>query len=201
MTMFRTPRFWLLSWGGIGAAALLYVIVASSVQPSSNKQPSASNQDLALLTGEMSDFQYAFPPRAAPVVPFQYEGQDITLEAFRGKTILVNFWATWCAPCLKELPTLDALEAELGGRDFQVVAIASDPRGPEAAQQYLDRLNIKKLKLYADPKLTFAYAIGGANMLPVTILYDAEGVEIGRLVGEADWSSPEAIRLVSSVAP
>ena len=85
--------------------------------------------------------------------------------------------------------------------EFQVVAIASDPRGPEAAQDYLDRLEIKNLKLYADPNLQLVSAIGGANILPVSILYDAKGREVGRLVGEADWASAEAKRLVGSARP
>ena len=112
--------------------------------------------------------------------------------------MLLNFWATWCLPCLKELPSLDTLEEKLGGEKFQVVAIAADPRGPEAAREYLDRLEIKNLKLYADPSLRLASAMGGVDVLPVSILYDAKGREIGRLVGEADWASAEALRLVRS---
>ena len=185
-------------WGGLGAALLLYVIIAASVQPGSSSALSALNHDRALLRGEMADFSYAFPPRGAPKITFQHEGENITLGDFRGKTILVNFWATWCLPCLKELPSLDALEEKLGGDKFQVVAIAADPRGPEAAQGYLDRLEIKNLKLYADPSLRLASAVGGVDVLPVSILYDANGREVGRLVGEADWASAEALRLVRS---
>ena len=194
------PRFLLIIWGALGAALLVYVIFAASVKPKSGER-SALEADQSLLIGEMADFAYAFPPRGAPKPGFLHEDETISLEAFRGKAILVNFWATWCAPCLKELPSLDALEADLGGEKFQVVAIAADPRGPEAAQDYLQRLNIENLKLYADPTLQLASAIGGANLLPVTILFDARGQEVGRLVGDADWSSAEAKRLVSSVIP
>lgn len=198
MELIKQPRFWLLVWGGLGALLLLYVIIAASVQPGSGDTPSALNNDRALLRGEMADFEYAFPPRGAPKIAFQHSGEDIALADFRGKTVLVNFWATWCLPCLKELPSLDALEGVLGGDKFEVVAIAADPRGPEAAQAYLDRLKIKNLKLYADPSLRLVSAIGGENILPVSILYDVNGREVGRLVGEADWASAEARRLVRS---
>ncbi len=201
MKALNEPRLWLLIVGGVGVLWLVYVIIAASVKPGEDAPPSALTMDRSLLVGEMADFEYAFPPRGAPQIPFLHEGGSVSLDDFRGKAVLVNFWATWCAPCLKELPSLDALEGRLGGRKFEVVAIAADPRGPEAAQAFLDRLEIRHLDLYADPRLTLAMSIGGADVLPVSILYDARGREVGRLVGEADWASPEALRLVESALP
>ena len=201
MKVLNEPRLWLLIIGGVGLCALVYVIIAASVKPRGENAPSALAMDRSLLIGEMADFEYAFPPRMAIDTPFEHGGELVSLNDFRGKAVLVNFWATWCAPCLKELPSLDALEARLGGRKFEVVAIAADPRGPQAAQTFLDRLDIKNLKLYADPRLAMATAAGGADVLPVSILYDAKGREVGRLVGAADWASPEAVRLVQSALP
>ena len=200
-SLLKQPRFWLLVWGGLGAAFLLYVIVSASVSPKGDRKPSALDRDQSLLTGEMADFVYTFPPRGAPDVPFLYEGEEMTLASFRGRAFLVNFWATTCAPCLVELPSLDALEGDLGGARFEVVAVAADPRGPETAQAFLDRLEIKNLKLYADPRMTFAFSAGGADILPTSILYSARGEEIGRIVGEVDWSAPETRRLIESVLP
>jgi thiol-disulfide isomerase/thioredoxin len=154
--------------------------------------------DPALLTGEMADFTYALQRQAGPDIPFEIDGSPTSVKEFRGKVILVNFWATWCEPCLRELPSLDQLQARLGGADFAVVAIAADARGPEIARRFLDKLEVKKLKLYRDPMLRLTSSIGGANVLPVSILYDRRGDEIGRLVGEADWQSPEALALIEN---
>ncbi len=197
-SIFQTSRFWLVTWGGLGAAVLVYVIIASSVQPASPDAKSKILRDPTLLVGEMAKFNYAFPTRTAPQISFSSDNGAVSLADFRGKTVLVNLWATWCAPCLRELPSLDALETHLGGARFQVIAIAADPSGPDAARQYLERLKIEHLNLYTDSRLAFASAVGGAGFLPVSILYDAKGREIGRIVGETDWNSKEARRLLEA---
>lgn len=199
MNALKGPRLWLVVWGGLGALIVLYVIIAASVQSGDRTGGPAKAMDRALLIGEMADFEYAYPPRGAPLAPFELDGAEMTLEAFRGRVILVNFWATWCPPCLKELPSLDRLQQRLGSDAFEVVAVAADPRGPEVAAEFLARLGVERLKLYADPRLRLASSIGGGSVLPVSILYDRDGNEVGRLVGEADWDSPEARRLVESV--
>ncbi len=200
MRAFFNPRLWLMGLLGLGGAALLYVILSAALSGGPEKAPGdrAVFSEPALATGAMEKFVFAASARSAPTEPFLHSGAQTTLAAFRGRTVLVNFWATWCAPCLKELPSLDALEAEMGGEDFAVVAVAADPKGPEIAAAFLDKLNIRNLALYADPKLSLVIATGGSTALPLSILYDSKGREIGRLSGEADWASREAKALVQA---
>jgi thiol-disulfide isomerase/thioredoxin len=195
---FKSPKFWGLLWGGLGAIAVLYVIIAASVKPQPNSA-AGKVKDPTLLVGEMSKFVYALSSSRAPDIAFETEGGTTTLAALSGKVVLVNLWATWCAPCLEELPSLDELQGALGGKEFQVVAIAADARGPEIARRYLERLDIKNLELNRDPRLMLAISLGGSQVLPVTVLYDRRGREIGRRVGAADWSSPEARALIEHV--
>ena len=196
-----SPRLWLFILGAIGGLFLLYVIVSASVQPGGDQRSVSQTEAPAnlerLITGEMADFTLAFPPRGMPAAPFQGpDGESLTLADFKGRVVLVNFWATWCAPCLKELPSLDALQGAFPEERFKIIAVAADPRGPEAASDYLERLEITNLDLYADPALRLASSAGGAAVLPVSILFDAKGQEIGRLLGEADWTSDEAKALI-----
>jgi thiol-disulfide isomerase/thioredoxin len=193
------PRFWLILWAGLGVAALVYVILAASLSGGASMVETAMGRpfrDSSLLVGEMADFTYATAPRTAPDEPFVRAGGEGSLADFRGRTVLVNFWATWCAPCVKELPSLDALQRAFRNEEFAVVAVAADATGPEAARAFLDRLGLEALDLYADPTLKLAIAAGGSAALPLSILYDRRGREIGRIVGEADWAAPESKALI-----
>lgn len=194
------PRLWLIALLAVGGAGLLYVILAAALsgRPENATREAPVLHDVGLASGAMAKFVFAASARVAPAEPFLHDGAETSLAAFRGRTILVNFWATWCAPCLKELPSLDALQGELGGDDFTVIAVAADPKGPEAARAFLDKLGIENLKLSADPKLALVIATGGSASLPLSVLYDAKGREIGRLTGEADWASDEAKALVKA---
>jgi thiol-disulfide isomerase/thioredoxin len=147
-------------------------------------------------------FVFKAAPEALADVTFNdASGAAKTLKDFHGKTILLNLWATWCAPCREEMPSLDRLQAELGSDKFEVVALAVDRTGPEAAKNFLDSVHVNALKLYTDTTTRSGSALKAVGM-PVTILIDPEGREIGRLTGPAEWDSEAAKALVrDTLAP
>jgi thiol-disulfide isomerase/thioredoxin len=119
------------------------------------------------------------------------------LSNWKGKVVLVNLWATWCAPCRKEMPELAQLQKLLGSNDFEVVAISEDLKGAEASAAFLKEAGADNLALYIDPKATALAAIQSVG-LPTTLLIDRNGKEVGRLLGPADWASDEAQALVKA---
>jgi len=128
----------------------------------------------------------------APDLPLTDDkGQVLTLADFRGQLLLINFWATWCAPCRAEMPSLDRLHQSLAGDDFQVIAISIDRQGPGVVRPFLDDVGVHDLPVLYDPKgaLSRAWGVFG---LPVTILVDKEGREVARMTGPAEWDSPES---------
>ena len=130
-----------------------------------------------------------------PVINVRYlteDGSRGDMEDFRGKVILVNVWATWCVPCREEMPTLDALQAELGGDRFEVVALSIDGAGLPVVRRFYDEIGVTDLKMYVD-KTTLSMTALRTVGLPTTILIDAEGRELGRLVGPAEWDDPEMV--------
>jgi thiol-disulfide isomerase/thioredoxin len=121
-------------------------------------------------------------------------GKPTSLKAFAGKPTLVNLWASWCAPCVKELPTLDKLARAEGGR-LNVVAISEDTAPHASVEAFLKTHAIATLRSYQDPKMDLSGALN-AEVLPTSVLYDASGKEVWRYVGDQDWTSPGAARLV-----
>ena len=134
---------------------------------------------------------------AAPQAAFNdADGKETSLNAFAGKPTLVNLWASWCAPCVKELPTLDQLARSESGK-LNVVAVSQDMDAPHASViAFLKTHKIETLKSYQDPKMALSGALG-AEVMPTSVLYDAEGREVWRFVGDEDWTSPEAAKLLA----
>jgi thiol-disulfide isomerase/thioredoxin len=127
------------------------------------------------------------------------DGAAWSLAARRGRWVVVNFWATWCAPCRREMPALDALARERGGDDLAVLAIATGRNAPEAIAAFREEAGIATLATYTDPKSELARAMGVPG-LPVTVILDRDGDEIARLLGDADWNAPEARALIDYLA-
>ncbi len=120
------------------------------------------------------------------------------LSNWKGRVVLLNLWATWCAPCRKEMPELAKLQKLMGSADFEVVALSEDLKGAEASAAFLKEIGADNLALYVDPKATALAALQSVG-LPTTLLIDRNGKEVGRLLGPADWASEDAQKLVRAV--
>ncbi len=155
-----------------------------------------------LAKGEVAAVGVSNAPKPPPVIAFTGpEGQRMSLSDFKGRTILVNLWATWCVPCREEMPALDRIQAELGGPDFQVVAINVDTRNPEKPKAWLQENGIRNLAYHADPEgklLQVLQKSGHVVGLPTTFVVDASGCEIALLKGPAQWASPDAVTFMKT---
>jgi thiol-disulfide isomerase/thioredoxin len=153
-----------------------------------------------LNRGRMATFVFKQVPMDLPdgVAFNNSEGQAIGLDRFAGKVVLMNLWATWCAPCRKEMPDLDKVQAELGGDGFEVVAVSLDRGSPEKAKAFLQEIGVKSLAFYHDPDARLGFKLMAIGM-PTTLLIDTKGREIGRLVGPAEWHSDDAKKLIKAV--
>jgi len=151
-----------------------------------------------LLKGGVAKFTLSKEPKPLPELAFtDAEDKPLTLAGYKGKTVLLNFWATWCAPCVKEMPSLDRLQAEMGKDRFVVLPLSLDgPSRPKVAPFYADR-KLANLGIYFDKGKKVLGALD-VSVLPTSILIDAHGRELGRLEGEADWDKPEALVLMKA---
>jgi len=154
------------------------------------------------VKGEVAALTPAAKPLRLPGLSFQDDkGQSKTLAEWRGRTVVFNLWATWCVPCRKEMPALDALQEKLGGPEFEVVAVNIDTRDPEKPKAWLKEVGIKHLAYYADPSAKVFQdlkAAGKALGMPTTLLVDRSGCEIATLAGPAEWASEDAVALVKA---
>lgn len=155
-----------------------------------------------LARGEVAAVTVNPRPQRLPALAFtDASGAPKTLADWRGRTVLLNLWATWCVPCRKEMPALDELQARLGGPAFEVVAVNIDTRDPEKPKAWLKEVKIDRLAYYADPSAKVFQDLkvaGKAIGMPTTLLIDPAGCEIGTLAGPAEWASEDAIRLISA---
>lgn len=160
------------------------------------KAPKSAPAETRLNRGEMATFVFKAKPAAIADVAFvDAAGASKTLKDWKGRYVLLNLWATWCAPCRKEMPHLDRLQAELGSKNFEILALNLDRNGIDKAKAFLDKIGIKALKFYADPTAKAGIDLKAIGM-PTTIFINRDGLEIGRLVGPAVWDSEDAKRLV-----
>ncbi len=152
--------------------------------------------------GEVAAVNVAKSPLRVPALAFNDStGKQLTLEHWRGRTVLLNLWATWCVPCRKEMPALDALEQRLGGPGFEVVAVNIDTRDADKPKAWLKEVGVQKLAYYADSSARAFQdlkAIGRAFGMPTTLLLDPHGCELGTIAGPAEWASDDAIKLIEA---
>lgn len=153
----------------------------------------------ALRDGDMRKLTFHAAPVPAALTPFDDgTGVQVTLAVWRGQYVVLNFWATWCAPCRVEMPTLSALQSELGGDRFQVVTVAVGRNDPVAMDQFFAGIGVTNLPLFRDPTQALSRDMGVMG-LPITVIIDPAGMEIARLQGDADWNSDSARAIIAAL--
>jgi len=180
--------------GGLKRNAIGDSACASAVELSHKLAP--------LAHGEVAALTMATAPLRLPDLTFEdAEGKSRKLSEWRGHTVLVNLWATWCVPCRKEMPALDRLQIKLGSKDFEVVAINIDTRDPEKAKNFLKEAQLTKLNYFSDGKAKVFQdlkSIGRALGMPTSVLVDGQGCEIATIAGPAEWDGDDAVKLITA---
>ena len=175
------------------ALLILFTLAACGGRDSGDNQAApAAVAGTGAATGRL---ERSHAGTAAPDTEFQApDGEEVALADFAGKPLLVNLWATWCAPCVEEMPTLNAVAAREGER-LEVIAVSQDLEGREKVERFLEEKKLGNLEAYLDPQMALMGKLG-VSVLPTTILYDAQGREVWRMTGMADWQGARAASLL-----
>jgi thiol-disulfide isomerase/thioredoxin len=181
------------------AIMMLALAACQKQEPQAKNTAAPSGAAQSAEAGPVKGVDRSHKGKAAPAATFNDpDGREISLAEFHGVPVLVNLWASWCAPCVKELPTLDKLAAS--HRDdgaLGVIAVSQDSAPHASVEAFLAKLKIGDLGAYHDPNMALSGALGPDVVLPTSILYDAHGREVWRYVGDLDWTSPEAAKLLA----
>lgn len=177
--------------------ALLAAIVVGAAYIAAQKSQFPGNLK-ALAVGDMGPFEIFDKPQPAPTTAFEdREGKPVNLVSFPGQVVLANFWATWCVPCVAEMPALNRLQQRLGSDRFRVITISLDRKGFEVIDPFFAQHRLDALDAYLDHSNRLSLEVG-ATGLPTTVLIGADGRWLGRYIGDANWDSDAAIRLLEA---
>ncbi|UXX85023.1 TlpA family protein disulfide reductase [Roseovarius pelagicus] len=188
---------------GVGLVAIAAVAVLALRDPSGEGEAAGPTVNYSayqqMLEGDMKKLQFHKVAKPVSALPFTTDaGGEATLADYKGRFVLLNFWATWCAPCRKEMPMLSELQAEFGGDDFEVLTLATGRNAVPAMKAFFAEISVDNLPLHRDPKQALAREMGVLG-LPITVLLDPEGREIARMQGDAEWNSESAKAMIAKL--
>ncbi len=177
---------------------ILLSVLYTALVFTANAALADSSQLEALREGTMKKLIFSDPVPVSSETFTHAEGGEFRLSDFQGKYTLVNFWATWCAPCRKEMPMLSELQAEFGGEAFEVVTIATGRNELSGMTRFFNEIEVDNLPLYLDPRQSLARNMGVLG-LPITLILDPDGNEIARMRGDAEWNSESAKAIIATL--
>jgi thiol-disulfide isomerase/thioredoxin len=168
------------------AAALVFLLVAPALAAADEGEADMPDRT------KLGEFVPSLQPYPAPAISLaDTTGDSVELSKLQGKLVVINLWATWCEPCLREMPSLERLQSRLGER-IAVLAVSEDRGGNKTVEPFIAKLGLKSVKIYIDPKSEVGHAFG-ARGLPTSFLIDGEGKVLGRVEGAAEWDSPKIL--------